>query len=105
MFKNFLFSLSLKYFIKKKDTGSVYLAGGMTCAKALRQELFPSEEASEGLAFALEATPLPLCLKICFQLPLRPRERSLERRSRSPGCQLEDSVMVGEIGPSGAVPV
>lgn len=27
MFKFLKFSLSLKYFIKKKDTGSVYLAG------------------------------------------------------------------------------
>lgn len=27
---------------------------------------FPSEEESEGLAVALQATPRPLCLNICF---------------------------------------
>lgn len=40
--KIFSNSINLKYFIKKKKRyWSVYLTKGMTCAKALRQEIFP----------------------------------------------------------------
>lgn len=70
---------------------------------------FPSEEASEGLGLALEATQLwaSLCLKVCSQLPLRPWARPFTESWEGLlclGCQLEDSAMVGEIDPLGAVP-
>lgn len=42
MFYTFLFPLSLKYFTLKNAAGSVCLAEGMACAKALGQEIiFP----------------------------------------------------------------
>lgn len=77
MFKIFLFSKH-EIFPLKNDAGSVYLAEGMACAKALRQDLtFPMKKQVK--AWLLLWRPrqfwASLCLKVCSKLPLRPWER------------------------------
>lgn len=98
MFTFLKFSLSLKCFIKKKkDSGSMYLAGERTCAKALRQEISPHKEAREGLVLAPEASPLHLCLKVSQPPPRLQEKPFLDPWEGLLGCWLEASVMVGKL--------
>lgn len=70
----------------------MYLAEELTYAKALRQKITPSEEASDGLT-----TVLPVSLLTAPPETVeRPRVEPLEGLPGNPGCQLEDCVMVRE---------
>lgn len=81
----------------------MYLTKGMTCAKALRQEIFPVRKKVKGPGCCPAGHPTPLFEYLLLAAP-EIMGRPSGRPCGNPGCQLEDSVMVAETGPSAALP-